>query len=92
MGKSAADVNLFATALMRKPKLFPARTGFEGLRVGFLDPRVWRLDDEASNWPEGTREQMVRLVHSATKSDDLTKCRSQHIQTCAPPCKERMLK
>jgi amidase len=62
MAKSAQDLNLFTAALMQRPGAFDVSGGFEGLRIGFLNVKDWRLPDSISTWPEGTREQMVRVV------------------------------
>ena len=59
VAKSVADLNPFVAALMEQSKPFDVVGGFDGLRIGFLDPKVWRLPDEICGFPGTTREQMV---------------------------------
>lgn len=59
MAKSATDLNSLISAMMQRPHVFDVSGGFSGLRIGFLDPKVWKISEELCNWPQDTRDQMV---------------------------------
>lgn len=60
MAKSAADVRLMAEILLKRTFDSTKFGTFEGLSVGFLDPRAWTINEEMCPQHEGTADQMVR--------------------------------
>jgi amidase len=63
MAKSAADVRLMAEILLKRSFDSTKFGTWEGLSVGFLDPRAWTLNEEICPQHEGTAEQMVSGGH-----------------------------
>ncbi|KAK6450034.1 amidase [Trichoderma asperellum] len=59
MAKSAADVRLMAEILLKRTFDSTCFGTWEGLSVGFLDPRAWTISEEMCPQHEGTAEQMV---------------------------------
>ncbi|PON20573.1 hypothetical protein TGAM01_v210531 [Trichoderma gamsii] len=59
MAKSAADVRLMAEILLKRTFDTTKLGTWEGLSVGFLDPRAWTINEEMCPQHEGTAEQMV---------------------------------
>ncbi|KAJ6125742.1 amidase signature enzyme [Penicillium sp. IBT 18751x] len=60
MAKSAADVRVLSEILLGRLFNPPSRLGsWEGLSVGFLDPKVWSMSPDFCSQFEGTAEQMV---------------------------------
>ncbi|KAJ5167002.1 amidase signature enzyme [Penicillium canariense] len=59
MAKSAADVRVLSEILLSRPFNSPKFGSWEGLSVGFLDPKVWSLPLDFCTQFEGTVEQMV---------------------------------
>ncbi|PYI06050.1 amidase signature enzyme [Aspergillus sclerotiicarbonarius CBS 121057] len=57
MAKSAADVRVLSEILLGR--LFTSPGSWEGLSVGFLDPRTWNMPAGFCTQFEGTAEQMV---------------------------------
>ncbi|KXL51266.1 hypothetical protein M433DRAFT_150871 [Acidomyces richmondensis BFW] len=60
MAKGAEDLAAFTAALMQRPRPFEVGGGFEGMKVAFTDPKIWRLSADYSDWPGDTRQQMER--------------------------------
>lgn len=62
MAKSASDlVNLAQIMLGRAFSPSPS-SGWNGLTVGFVDPRIWKMDESMCSQFEGTADQMVRRL------------------------------
>lgn len=64
MAKSAADVRVLTEILLGRKFNLPAESEsniWEGIEVGFLDPKVWKMADDFCTQFEGTAEQMVCL-------------------------------
>lgn len=59
MAKSVKDLNLLVSAMMQRPRIFDVSGGLSGLRIGFLDPRIWNIREQLCSWPNDTRDQMV---------------------------------
>lgn len=67
MAKTPEDLAVLASVMLRQPSLSSPtsaeesalRQPWEGLSVGYLDPRVWKLDEDMCRQHEGTAEQMV---------------------------------
>lgn len=59
MAKSAADIRLMAEILLKRTFDSTCFGTWEGLSVGFLDPRAWTISEEMCPQHEGTAEQMV---------------------------------
>lgn len=61
MGKSAEDVALLASAVMRREEKVDlgAHSAVEGVKVGFLDPETWLLPEEVCPYPGDTKVQML---------------------------------
>ncbi|KAH8689444.1 amidase signature domain-containing protein [Talaromyces proteolyticus] len=59
MAKSAADVRMVAEILLGRSFDFSQLGLWEGLSVGFLDPRVWNMSSDFCTQFAGTAEQMV---------------------------------
>ncbi|KAJ5673954.1 amidase signature enzyme, partial [Penicillium macrosclerotiorum] len=57
MAKSAADVRVLSETLLGR--LFEKSHSWEGLSIGFLDPKLWNMLAEFCKQFEGTAEQMV---------------------------------
>lgn len=68
MAKSAADVCMVSEILLGRSFDFSKFNSWEGLSVGFLDPRVWSMAPDFCTQCEGTAEQMVCYVHDTIKS------------------------
>lgn len=67
MAKSVNDLNLLVSAMMQRPRVFDVSGGLSGLRIGFLDPTIWKIREELCRWPNDTRDQMVWKL-SVTRS------------------------
>lgn len=65
MAKSAADVCVVAEILLDRTFACPRLRSWEGLSVGFLDPRVWNMAGDFCMQFQGTAEQMVCHVDCA---------------------------
>lgn len=63
MAKSAADVRVLFEILLSRPFSSPQLDSWEGLSVGFLDPKIWTMSPDFCAQFEGTAEQMVRHFH-----------------------------
>jgi amidase len=60
MAKSAADVRILTEILLGSVFNLPIGSDvWEGISVGFLDPKVWKMADDFCTQFEGTAEQMV---------------------------------
>ncbi|KAJ5928417.1 amidase signature enzyme [Penicillium verhagenii] len=61
MAKSAGDVRVLAEILLGRSLRSPGMElgSWDGLSVGFLDPRVWNMSLQLCAQMEGTAEQMV---------------------------------
>ncbi|CAI7644884.1 unnamed protein product [Penicillium glandicola] len=59
MAKSAADVRVLSEILLGRLFNSPQLGSWEGLSVGFLDPKVWSMSPDFCTQFEGTAEQMV---------------------------------
>lgn len=59
MAKSVNDLNSLVSAMMQRPRVFDISGGLSGIRIGFLDPRIWNIPEELCSWPNDTRDQMV---------------------------------
>ncbi|KAK4868060.1 hypothetical protein LT330_007258 [Penicillium expansum] len=59
MAKSAADVRVLFEILLSRPFSSPQLDSWEGLSVGFLDPKIWTMSPDFCAQFEGTAEQMV---------------------------------
>ncbi|KAJ5614229.1 amidase signature enzyme [Penicillium herquei] len=60
MAKSAVDVRVLSEILLGRQLNSPAVSPWEGLSVGFLDPKIWCMSPEFCPQFEGTAEQMSR--------------------------------
>lgn len=66
MAKSAADVHVLTEILLgRKFDLLVETDIWNGVEVGFLDPKVWKMADDFCTQFEGTAKQMV-CIHIMT--------------------------
>lgn len=74
MAKSAADVRTLAEILLQRTFEPADFDTWKGLSVGFLDPKVWKIDKEMCPPHEGTAEQMVGGCphYNSTMSDFYT--------------------
>lgn len=63
MAKSAADVRILSEILLGRMLHSPKLSSWEGLSVGFLDPKIWSMSSDFCTQFEGTAEQMVRRSH-----------------------------
>lgn len=59
MAKSAADVRVLSEILLGRLFDTPRFGSWEGLSVGFLDPKIWSMPLGFCTQFEGTAEQMV---------------------------------
>lgn len=59
MGKCAADVRAMAGVLLGRDFNTPNMGSWQGLSVGFVDPKLWTLDEAMCSQHEGSAEQMV---------------------------------
>lgn len=60
MAKSAADVRVLTEILLGRKFDLPVKSNiWEGIEVGFLDPKLWKMADDFCTQFEGTAEQMV---------------------------------
>ncbi|KAJ5541218.1 amidase signature enzyme [Penicillium frequentans] len=59
MAKSAADVRVLSEILLGRLFNNPQFGSWEGLSVGFLDPKSWNMSPSLCTQFEGTAEQMV---------------------------------
>ena len=59
MAKSSSDLIALTEILLERS--FPPQNhgGWDGLSIGFLDPRVWKTDEAMCRQHEGTAEQMI---------------------------------
>ncbi|KAH0194789.1 amidase signature enzyme, partial [Aureobasidium melanogenum] len=75
MAKSALDVNQLASVIMGKEIPFELEEdcSFRGMRVGFLDPKVWHLPgNDYCNFPGDTRLQIeTAFIEASIKIDSL---------------------
>ncbi|KAH8805331.1 amidase signature domain-containing protein [Xylogone sp. PMI_703] len=58
MAKSVHDLNLLVSAMMQRPGVFDVSGGLSGLRIAFLDPKIWNISEKLCSWPNDTRDQM----------------------------------
>jgi amidase len=72
MAKSAADVRVLSEILLGRLCTSPQLGSWEGLSVGFLDPKIWSLSLDLCTQFEGTAEQMVCHCHFITALTALT--------------------
>ncbi|KAL6412432.1 Amidase [Ilyonectria robusta] len=68
MAKSAADVCVVAEILLDRTFARPRLRSWEGLSVGFLDPRVWNMAEDFCTQFPGTAEQMVTEYEDTVSS------------------------
>lgn len=83
MAKSAADVLVLSEILLNQSFKFSHLGPWEGLCVGFLDPKVWNMASELCTQFEGTAEQMVCYEYFTRCPKELTnvsRLRSMKIQ------------
>lgn len=60
MAKSAADVRVLTEILLGRKFDLPVKSNnWEGIEVGFLDPKLWKMADDFCTQFEGTAKQMV---------------------------------
>jgi amidase len=59
MAKSSADVRTLTEILLQRTFKRDKWGTWEGLSVGFLDPREWKIAETMCPQHEGTAEQMV---------------------------------
>ncbi|EEA24326.1 hypothetical protein PMAA_083310 [Talaromyces marneffei ATCC 18224] len=60
MAKSAADIRVLCEILLGRSFDMPTiLNAWEGISVGFLDPKVWKMADDFCTQFEGTEEQMA---------------------------------
>lgn len=59
MGKCAADVLALSELLLGRPLQSPSMGTWDGLRIAFVDPNVWKMADCMCEQFPGTEEQMV---------------------------------
>ncbi|KAE8553161.1 hypothetical protein EYB25_004542 [Talaromyces marneffei] len=63
MAKSAADIRVLCEILLGRSFDMPTiLNAWEGISVGFLDPKVWKMADDFCTQFEGTEEQMVCIL------------------------------
>ncbi|KAG9558106.1 amidase signature enzyme, partial [Aureobasidium melanogenum] len=71
MAKSAVDVNQLASVIMGKELPFELEEdcSFRGMRVGFLDPKIWHLPgNDYCNFAGNTRSQIeTAFIEASTK-------------------------
>ena len=60
MAKSAADIRFLSEILLSRRFDSPKFGSWEGLSVGFLDPKLWSMSSDLCTQFEGIAEQMVR--------------------------------
>ncbi|KAF5009864.1 hypothetical protein FDECE_3937 [Fusarium decemcellulare] len=68
MAKSASDVCMVAGILLDRTFDCRLLRSWEGLSVGFLDPRVWNIAEDLCTQFQGTAEQMVTEHEVAVSS------------------------
>ncbi|EGR47116.1 amidase [Trichoderma reesei QM6a] len=67
MAKSSADVRTLTEILLQRTFKRDKWGTWEGLSVGFLDPREWKIAETMCPQHEGTAEQMVEEYEAAVK-------------------------
>jgi amidase len=67
MAKSSVDIRVLSEILLSRLFDFPQVGTWEGLSVGFLDPKIWSMSSDFCTQYEGTAEQMVCHCHSYQK-------------------------
>ncbi|KAK1243303.1 hypothetical protein MKX07_003931 [Trichoderma sp. CBMAI-0711] len=67
MAKSSADVRTLTEILLQRTFNRDKFGTWEGLSVGFLDPREWKIAETMCPQHEGTAEQMVEDYEDAVK-------------------------
>lgn len=60
IARSPRDLLPVLDVLLRRERAFEYRSGWDGLRIGFADPDVWKLWDSFCPPRPGASEQMVR--------------------------------
>jgi amidase len=63
MAKSAEDVRVLSEILLNRKFNFSPSGFWEGLSIGFLDPKVWNMASDFCTQFEGTAEQMVCYIY-----------------------------
>jgi amidase len=63
MAKSASDIRVLSEILLGRLFHFSRLCFWEGLSVGFLDPKIWSMSTDFCTQFEGTAEQMVSHSH-----------------------------
>jgi amidase len=63
MAKSARDLLPLVELMLKTARKFEVKEEFGGLKMGFVDPKVWVLDGLMCDQREGTAEQMVSKSH-----------------------------
>lgn len=81
MAKSAADVRLMAEILLKRNFDTTKFGTWEGLSVGFLDPRAWTISEAMCPQHEGTAEQMVREAFCNSQRVILTTALDRRIRS-----------
>nr|OQO21794.1 hypothetical protein B0A51_10705 [Rachicladosporium sp. CCFEE 5018] len=67
MGKGAEDVGLLARVIMGRKEVWDSDRGFEGLRIGVLDPEVWNLPETITVYPGKTKQVMEKGFWAAAE-------------------------
>ncbi|KAK3317045.1 amidase signature domain-containing protein [Apodospora peruviana] len=78
MAKCAADVVSLTEILLGRRLSSPNMENWEGLSVGFLDPRVWKTGEEICRQHEGTAEQMVEDYEAAISRMKSSGCTARY--------------
>lgn len=77
MAKSAVDVCAVTEILLNRTFARPRLGSWEGLSLGFLDPRVWNMAEDFCTQFPGTAEQMVCHVDCAKTFKEINKTASR---------------
>ncbi|RAK97892.1 amidase signature enzyme [Aspergillus ibericus CBS 121593] len=83
MAKSAADVRVLAEILLGRR--FAQLDSWDGLSVGFLDPRIWKMAPDFCTQFEGTAEQMVEEYEETVSALRKGGCPLKYPVQCKDP-------
>ncbi|PTB63049.1 amidase [Trichoderma citrinoviride] len=78
MAKSSADVRAMTEILLQRTFRSERFGTWEGLSVGFLDPRAWKVSEAMCPPHEGTAEQMIEEYEGVVKLLQKDGCSLKH--------------
>ncbi|OQE35354.1 hypothetical protein PENCOP_c013G04170 [Penicillium coprophilum] len=85
MAKSAADVRVLSEILLDRLFTSPQLGSWEGLLVGFLDPKIWSLSPDLCPQFEGTAEQMIEEYKETVSALRNGGCALKYPVQCSDP-------